>query len=87
MAETAAILCPDKTVLLPDLPCRMLARCLHYRGGTPEVEGKIARRCRGRLHQHVGCRKSRERLLLHIGQCCKSRPRHSYGPAHSLSTR
>ena len=37
MAETAAILSPQKRVLLPDLRAGMLARRHHYRGRCPAV--------------------------------------------------
>ena len=68
MAETAAILLPDKIVLLPDLR----AGCSLAASITPEelaqVEGEIAGRRGGLLHQHVRGGESRKRLLLHVGE-------------------
>ena len=43
MAETAAILSPDKRVLLPDLRGRLLARRDHHRGGRAPLEGGVPR--------------------------------------------
>ena len=69
MAETAAILCPDKTVLLPreDVGCYMAATI------TPEAaegpESRTPRGAGGHLRQFHRRGQGRERHLLHLRQC------------------
>ena len=52
MAETASILSPEKTVLLPDLGRRLLARGLDHRRPAARVEGPAPRRDRRHVRQH-----------------------------------
>ena len=87
MAETAAILCPEKTVLLPDLRagCSLAASITVEE--LAEVESEISRCRRGCLHQYFGSRESRERLLLHLRKCRQGRAGDSGRSAHSVSSR
>ncbi len=68
MAETAAILLPEKIVLLPDLR----AGCSLAASITPEElrkwKAKLPDAVVVVLHQHVRRGESRERLLLHVGE-------------------
>ena len=80
MAETAAILLPEKIVLLPDLR----AGCSLAASITPEELRKWKAKLPGRrgrfVHQHVGGRESGERLLLHVGERRESGARDSRRP-------
>ena len=71
MAETAKILAPNKTVLIPDLDagCSLAA--------SIEVTDVLAwkadasRRRRGRLRQHLRGDQSRGRCVLHVVECSR----------------
>ena len=71
MAETAAILCPDKTVLLP----RLDVGCYMAETITPESlygpQGRTARGAGGGLCQLQRRGQGGERHLLHLRQCCQ----------------
>ena len=69
MAETAAILCPDKTVLLPrtDVGC-CLAESVKV-GPTEGPERGTARGAGGHLCQFHRRGQGRKRHLLHLRQC------------------
>jgi quinolinate synthase len=68
MAETAKILNPEKTVLIPALP----AGCSLAAGITAEdvrqPQSPVSRRARRHLHQHLRRRESGKRHLLHLRQ-------------------
>ena len=66
MAETAAILCPEKTVLIPDLDagCSLAASITAEQ--LRDVEGGESRRGRRLVREHDGGGEGRERLLLHV---------------------
>ena len=68
MAETAAILAPDKTVLIPDLDagCSLAASITADQLRAWKAEHPGARRRLVREHDRRG--EGRERLLLHVGQ-------------------
>ena len=87
MAETAAILCPEKTVLLPDLRAGCSLAAADHGGGVARVEGALSRRGGGRLHQYFRGSESGERLLLHVGERRESGARDSRGPADPFSPR
>ena len=66
MAETAKILNPDKTVLIPDLQGRLLARLLDHRRGRAAAARALPGRAGRHLCQHLGRGEGRERHLLHV---------------------
>ena len=66
MAETSKLLNPDKTVLIPDMPRRLLARRLDHRRRRAPAARALSRRAGGHLRQHLGRREGRERHLLHL---------------------
>ncbi len=66
MAETAAILSPQKTVLIPDLDAGCSLAASITRGSAPRVEGGEPRRGRRLLREHDRRGEGRERLLLHV---------------------
>ena len=66
MAETAKILNPDKTVLIPDLQGRLLARLLDHRRRRAAVARALPGRAGRHLCQHLGRGEGRERHLLHL---------------------
>ncbi len=81
MAETAKLLNPEKTVLIPD----MGAGCSLADSITPQdialLRQRSSRRAHHHLCQHVCSRQSGLRHLLHLGQCQTGRriPRRSRG--------
>ena len=68
MAETAKILSPDKTVLIPDAARGLLAGRLDQRGRTACVEGRVPRRRRGVVCEHHRRGEGAHRHLLHLVQ-------------------
>ncbi len=87
MAETAAILCPDKTVLLPDLRAGCSLGGGHHGGGVARLEGAFSGCGGGGLHQYIRGGESGERLLLHVRQCRESGASDSGGSSDSFSAR
>ncbi len=80
MAETASILCPERTVLLPDLRagCSLSAsitveELLKWKAAYPGSSRRF-------VHQHFRRRESRKRLLLHVRQRSESCERDSRRP-------
>ena len=67
MAETAAILCPDKRVLIPD-PEAGCSGAIGDRGRRSDLAAGPSRSGRGGLHQHRRLGESRGRLHLHVVQ-------------------
>ena len=72
MAETAAILCPDKTVLLPDLRAGCSLAAAVTADELRAWKARFPGRRGGGVHQYVGGGESGERLLLHVGECGES---------------
>ena len=66
MAETASILSPGKTVLLPDLGRRLLAGRLDHRRAAAGLEGRAPRGGGGDVREHHGRGQGGDRLLLHV---------------------
>ena len=68
MAETAAILSPDKQVLIPDpdAGCSLASSITGARAAR--LEGRAPRRDRRLLREHDRRGEGRERLLLHLRQ-------------------
>ena len=68
MAETASVLSPDKTVLIPDPD----AGCSLSESITADqlraLEGRASRRGGGHVRQHLGRGEGRDGLLLHVGE-------------------
>ncbi len=72
MAETAKVLSPQKTVLIPDEQRGLFAGLLHHRAGCQGVAARHTRAADCLLCQHVGGGESRIRHLLHVierGRC------------------
>ena len=68
MAETAAILSPQKTVLIPDLDAGCSLAASISRRAAARVEGGEPRRRRRLVREHDRRGEGRERLLLHVRQ-------------------
>ena len=68
MAETAAILAPEKTVLIPDLRAGCSLAASITRRAAARVEGEAPRRGRRLVREHDRRGEGRERLLLHVRQ-------------------
>ena len=68
MAETASILSPEKTVLIPDPRRRLLARRLDHRRAVARLEGTASRCDRRDVRQHHRRSEGRDRLLRDLGE-------------------
>ena len=73
MAETAKLLNPEKTVLIPDHAGRLLAGELDRRRGRARAASPPSRRSRRRLRQHHGGGEGGGRRLLHLGERARGR--------------
>ena len=80
MAETAKILAPDRTVLIPESAGRLLARRQHHRAAGAGVEVRASRRRGGRLREHQRRGQGRIRSVLHLGQRGADRGVHPGAP-------
>ena len=68
MAETASILCPEKTVLLPDLDAGCSLADSITADAAAGLEGRSPRRRRRHVRQHDGRGQGRDRLLRDLVQ-------------------
>ena len=68
MAETASILSPEKTVLIPDLDAGCSLADSITADAAARVEGQAPRRGRRDVRQHDGRGEGGDRLLLHVVQ-------------------
>ena len=66
MAETSKILCPDKTVLIPDLRAGCSLAASITRRGRAHAARSLSRRAGRHLRQHHRRGEGRERYLLHV---------------------
>ena len=87
MAETAAILSPQKTVLLPDLAAGCSLAIDHRCRAAARMEGGVSGCRRRQLREHHGRGEGRERLLLHVGQRGRGNPGDSRRQDDSLLPR
>ena len=69
MAETAKILNPTKTVLLPSEKAGCSLAASITAEDVRALKAQVSRRAGGDLRQHLCRRESRERYLLHLRQC------------------
>ena len=68
MAETAKLLNPAKTVLIPDTARRLLAGRIDHRGRCAPAARALSRRAGGDLREHLGRGEGGVRHLLHLRQ-------------------
>ena len=68
MAETASILAPDKTVLLPDLEAGCSLSDSITAARASQLEAPKPRSDRRHVRQHLGRGQGRDRLLLHVDE-------------------
>ena len=87
MAETAAILSPDKTVLIPDLDAGCSLAASITADQLRAWKARAPRRGRRRLRQHHRRGQGRERLLLHVRQREGGHRRDPGGPGDPLPAR
>ena len=87
MAETAAILSPQKTVLLPDLAAGCSLAVDDRRRRAARMEERASGRRRRGVREHDGRGEGRERLLLHVGQRGRGRELDPRRSGDSLSAR
>ena len=73
MAETAKLLNPAKTVLIPDQPRRLLAGRIDHGGRRASAARTLSRRAGGDLCEHFRRGEGGIRHLLHLGQCQQGR--------------
>ena len=85
MAETAKLLSPDKTVLLPSLEAGCSLAASIDRRPAPRVEGRAPRRGRRRLREHERRGEGGVRHLLHVVQRRRRGRLDPRGPARSCS--
>ena len=76
MAETASILCPDKTVLIPDLGRGLLAGRLDHPRAAARLAGAAPRRDHGHVRQHDGRDQGADRLLRDLLERRRGRRAH-----------
>ena len=67
MAETAKILAPDRTVLIPEPKRRLLPGRQHYGVPGPRLEGRASRRRGGGLREHQRRGQGGIRSVLYLG--------------------
>ena len=87
MAETAAILSPRKTVLLPDLAAGCSLASTIDAEQLRAVEGRASGRRRRVVREHDRRGEGGKRLLLHLGERGRDHQRHSARARHPLSPR
>ena len=68
MAETASVLCPSKTVLIPDLDAGCSLAGLDRRRAAGRLAGALPAGSGGDVREHHRRREGAQRLLLHLGQ-------------------
>ena len=68
MAETAKLLNPEKTVLIPDLEAGCSLAASITGADVRLLRAALPRRAGGHLRQHLGRGEGRVRHLLHLGQ-------------------
>ena len=87
MAETAKLLCPDKTVLIPTAAAGLLARRHDRRRPASGLEGRAPGRRGRRLCQHQRRGEGRVRHLLHLVQRGRGRRVDPGRPAGAVPAR
>ena len=68
MAETAKLLNPSKTVLIPDTARRLLAGRVDHGGRCAPAARALSRRARGDIREYIGGGEGGVRHLLHLRQ-------------------
>jgi len=81
MAETAKLLNPEKTVLIPDLQ----AGCSLADAITADDVPALSRRSGSHLREHLGSRESGVRPLLYVGERCGGGGITRCGPGYSAA--
>ena len=69
MAETAKLLNPDKTVLIPDREAGCSLADSITRGGCPPAARPLPGRAGRHVREYLGGREGGVGYLLHVGQC------------------
>ncbi len=81
MAETAKLLNPAKTVLIPDIARRLLAGGIDHRRRCAPAAAALSRRAGRDIRQHIGRGEGGVRHLLHLRQRPQDRRIARRGPA------